>query len=71
MQLIKYVRETLETQMVSDEGRQQLIMYTDQFSHWPEEKRVEEYAMLHFCWAVGRENRQQAVMQRVEKVLAV
>ncbi len=69
--VIKFVRESLEIQPVTDEGRQQLMMYTDYFSQWPEEKRVEEYAMLHFAWSLGRENRQQAVLDRVEKVLAV
>ena len=69
--VIKFVRESLETQPVTDEGRQQLMMYTDHFSQWLEEKRVEEYAMLHFAWSLGRENRQQAVLSRVEKVLAV
>ena len=69
--VIKFVRESLETQPVTDEGRQQLMMYTDHFSQWPEDKRVEEYAMLHFAWSLGRQNRQQAVLNRVEKVLAV
>ena len=69
--VIKYVREVLETHPVSDEGRQQLIMFTDQISQWPEDRRVEEYAMLHFAWSVGGDNRQHAVMSRVEKVLAI
>ena len=71
VQVIKFVRESLETQIVTDEGRQQLMMFTDHFSQWPEDKRVEEYAMLHFSWSVGREDKQHAVLQRVEKVLAV
>ncbi len=71
VQVIKFVRETLESQIVTDEGRQQLMMFTDHFSQWPEDKRVEEYAMLHFSWSLGRDNRQQAVLNRVEKVLAV
>ena len=71
VQVIKFVRESLETQIVTDEGRQQLMMFTDHFSQWPEDKRVEEYAMMHFSWSVGREDKQHAVLQRVEKVLAV
>ena len=71
VQVIKFVRESLETQIVTDEGRQQLMMFTDHFSQWSEDKRVEEYAMLHFSWSVGGEDKQHAVLQRVEKVLAV
>ena len=69
--VIKFVRESLETQAVTDEGRQQLMMYTDHFSQWQEDRRAEEYAMLHFAWSLGSENRQQAVLNRVEKVLAI
>ena len=60
----------LETQAVLDESRKQIMLYLDCFIQWTEVKRVEEYAMLHSAWSLGRVDRQKAVMTRVQKVLA-
>jgi hypothetical protein len=40
-----------------------------QFTSWDESRRVEQYAMLQFEWALGKGSKTRAVLQRMEKVL--
>ncbi|BDA51522.1 hypothetical protein COCOBI_19-0780 [Coccomyxa sp. Obi] len=70
--VIKFAREVMHPPApdVSQEVHSQLCRYIDLFTVWDESKRVEQYSMLHFDWSVAKESKVQAVLDRIEKVLA-
>ncbi|KAK9918176.1 hypothetical protein WJX75_001977 [Coccomyxa subellipsoidea] len=70
--VIKFAREVMNPPAAGllEDVHARLCRYIDLFTVWDESKRVEQYSMLHFDWSVAKDGKVQAVLDRIDKVLA-
>lgn len=53
------------------EDKDKVCAYIDTFTTWQPDKRVEQYALLHFDWDVAGEGEKwRAVLSRMDKALS-
>ena len=53
------------------EDKAQVCAYIDAFTTWQPDRRVEQYALLHFDWDVAAESEKwRAVLARIGKALS-